>query len=130
MANVKELEAQIRELQRTMEAHGIRTAGVRTEETPRGDYVEFGSPQHAALLGLVEVNAEDDTADYFTYTSPASAKTYRLADEYEPVRNFPAMDPEKAARVILRQKVGELEGGEPPIPESAPPMWRPADMPG
>jgi len=130
MTKVQELEAQIRELRAVMEAQGIRVpSGATVEEGPRPDYVEFGSPQHAALLGLVQVEDSEDASDYFTYTSPASNRTYRLADEYEPVRNFPAMDPEKAARVILRQKVGELEGGTPAVPEGAPAMWKPRDMP-
>jgi hypothetical protein len=130
MANTKELEAQIRELRAAMAAAGIRPPeGGVVEEGPRPDFVEFGSPGHAALLGLVEVETEDDASDYFTYTSPTSKRTFRLADEYEPVRNFPAMDPEKAARVILRQKVGELEAGKPPVPDNAPEMWQPRDMP-
>jgi hypothetical protein len=129
MANVKELEARVRELEQLLGAHGVRGAGSAVEEGPRPDYIEFGSPQHAALLGLVVVGEEEDASDYFTYASPSSGLTYRLADEYEPVRNFPAMDPEKAARVILRQKVGELEGGPPPVPEGAPNMWRPRNVP-
>lgn len=130
MANVKELEAQIRELRATMEAQGIRApGGAPADDGPRPDYIAFGSPQHAALLGLVEVVEDEDASDYATYASPGSGKVYRLADEYEPVRLFPAMDPEKAARVVLRQKVGELEGGSPPVPGGAPAMWRPADVP-
>ena len=130
MANVKELEAQIRELRAVMEAQGIRVAAGEAEEIgPPPDFVEYGSPQHAALLGLVLVEEGDDTSDFFTYTSPASGRTFRLADEYEPARTFPAMDPEKSARIVLRQKVGSLESGRPPIPEHAPTMWKPRDMP-
>ena len=130
MATVKELEAQIRELRSIMEAQGIRAPGrAVVEEGPRPDYVAFGSPEHAAFLGLIEVKDGEDASDYFTFTSPDTEKTYRLADEYEPVRNFPAMDPAKAARMILRQKVGALESGPPPIPEDAPSMWRPRDVP-
>jgi len=127
MATVKELEERIRELEAAMGAQGVQMPA--PVEGPLPDYVPFGSPQHAALLGLVEVGDDDDASDYATYTSPSSGKAYRLQDEYEPVRLFPAMDPEKAARVILRQKVGELEGGSPPAPERAPTMWRPRDVP-
>ena len=129
MANVKELEARVRELERVLDARGIRVPAGDAEEGPRPDYVAFGSDQHAALLGLVEVAEGDDTSDFFTYTSPASGKVYRLADEYEPARTFPAMDPEKSARIVLRQKVGSLESGQPSIPEHAPTMWKPRDMP-
>lgn len=130
MANVKELEARIRELEAAMAARGISVVGASpAEDGPRPDYVEFGSPQHAALLGLVEVAEGDDTSDYATYTSPDSGRTFRLSDEYEPARTFPAMDPEKSARIILRQKVGSLESGRPPVPDHAPDMWKPRDMP-
>ena len=130
MANVKQLEARIRELEQVMAAQGIRLPAGATEEAgPAPDYVEFGSPEHAALLGLVEVAEGDDVSDFFTYTSPASGRTFRLADEYEPARTFPAMDPEKSARIILRQKVGSLESGRPTVPEHAPEMWKPRDMP-
>jgi hypothetical protein len=129
MANVKELEAQVRELRAAMEAAGIRPPAGVAEEGPRPDYVAFGSDQHAALLGLVEVADGEDASDFVTYTSPASGRTFRLADEYEPARTFPAMDPAKSARMILKQKVGSLESGEPPIPAHAPAMWEPRDMP-
>jgi hypothetical protein len=130
MANVKDLEAQIRELRNVLAAAGIQvSAGAAAEEGPRPDYVAFGSEQHAALLGLVEVAEGDDVSDFVTYTSPASGRTFRLADEYEPARTFPAMDPAKSARLLLRQKVGVLEAGEPPVPEHAPAMWQPRDMP-
>jgi len=128
MANVKELEARVRELEVLLGAHR-GTDGGAAGDGPRPDFIEFGSPRHAALLGLVKVDETEDTTHLFTYTSPHSGVTYRLADEYEPVRLFPAMDPEKAAWVILRQKVGELEGGPPPVPEGAPEMWRPRDAP-
>jgi hypothetical protein len=129
MTKVNELEARVRELEQVLDARGIRVPAGEAEGGPRPDYVAFGSDQHAALLGLVEVEKGDDTSDFFTYTSPASGKVYRLADEYEPARTFPAMDPEKSARIVLRQKVGSLESGEPPIPEHAPPIWKPRDMP-
>lgn len=130
MANVKELEARIRELETAMAERGITVAGTRpTEEGPRPDYVEFGSTRHAALLGLVEVVDEADAMDLITYTSPKTGKVWRLADSYEAVRTFPAMDPEKAERVILRQKVGSLDSGPAPIPEHAPELWKPRDMP-
>ena len=129
MANVKELEARIRELEAAMAARGISAPRAAAQEGPRPDYVEFGSPRHAALLGLVEVVDEADAKDYITYTSPASGKLWRLADSYEAVRTFPAMDPEKAERVILRQKVGSLDSGPAAVPEHAPELWQPRDMP-
>ena len=130
MANVKELEAQLTELRQLLAAQGIHVdGGVQADEpVSQTDYIGFGSPQHEALLGLVEVADDEDTTDYAIYTSPASKKTYRLADEYEPARTFPAMDPEKSARLMLKQRVGSLESGQPPIPDHAPTMWKPRDM--
>ena len=127
MASVKEkeLEARVRELEQAL---NIRRAAKLAPGEPRPDHIEFGSPQHAALLGLVEVADNEDTTDHATYTSPSSEKVYRLADEYEPARTFPAMDPEKSVRIILKQKVGSLESGRPPIPDHAPTMWKPRDM--
>ena len=124
MANVKDLEMQVAELRRLLEERGIAAP---EEDGPHPDYVPFGSDRHAALLGLVEVAKDEDT-EYTTFTSP-SGKTYRLVDENEPLRAYPAMDPEKSTRIVLRQKVNELEGGPPPPPEGAPPMWRPRELP-
>ena len=130
MTKVSELEARVRELEQLLVARGIRDAGEITNEGgSRPDFVEFGSPEHAALLGLVRVADDEDATDYTTYTSPASNRTYRLNDEYEPARTFPAMDPEKSARLMLKQKVGSLESGQPPVPDHAPTMWEPRDMP-
>ena len=124
MATVKDLEKQVAELRRILEARGI-AAPTPTQTGPAPDHVEFGSARHAALLGLVEVNEDDYVEGLATFTSPTSEKTFRLADENEPLRTYPAMDPDKSAQIILRQKVAELEGGAPPVPEGAPSMWRP-----
>lgn len=102
--------------------HGISLEPERTEE--QADYIAHGSPQHAAFLGLVEAK-KDDNGDFVTFTSP-KGKTYRLNDELGIVRHYPGIDPEKAARIVLRQLVGELENA-PTVPDDAPPMWRPRD---
>ena len=124
MANVKDLEKQVEELRDLLRAQGI-AAPAPVDAGPGPDHVEFGSATHAALLGLVEVGKDEDVEGLTTFTSPASERTYRLADENEPLRAYPAMDPSKSAKIILRQKVNELEGGAPPVPKGAPPMWRP-----
>jgi len=129
MASTKELEQQLAELTRLLASHGIAAPEGREPEGPRPDYVPFGSPQHAALLGLVEVAKDEDTEGLATFTSPTSNRVFRLVDENEPLRAYPAMDPDKSAKIVLRQKVNELEGGAPPVPDGAPPMWRPADIP-
>jgi len=79
------------------------------------DYVAHGSPQHAALIGLL-VDKNHSTG-------------YRLADmtAYGPQAS-PAYLEE-----VLRQKVAVLQGGAPALPQSkdprkpnyAPPLWVP-----
>ena len=125
MATNKELERQLNELRRILEQRGIAAPAPVKDDGERPDKIEFGSPRHAALLGLVEVGKDEDVEGLSIFTSPVSGKTYRLADENEPLRAYPAMDPDKSAKIVLRQKVNELEGGAPPAPEGAPPMWRP-----
>ena len=126
MANVKDLEKRVDELMRLLEMRGITVPESPRPGEPGPDHVPFGSARHAALLGLVEV--DDEETDFTTFTSPGG-KVYRLADENEPLRVYPGMDPDKSTRIILRQKVNELEGGAPPVPEGAPPMWVPRDTP-
>ena len=126
MATTKELEKQLEELRRVLAQRGITAPESAKKEGPPPDYVEFGSARHAALLGLVEVGEDDYVEGLETFTSPASQRTFRLADENEPLRTYPAMDPQKSAQIILRQKVNELESGAPPVPEGAPPIWRPS----
>jgi len=133
MANRNDLEQQVEQLRRqnerltaALEASGILApqAPAGEDVTQRADYIEHGSAAHAALLGLVEV-ADPASHEGATFTGPQSGIVWALADEYEPVRMYPGMDPDKSVRLVLRQKVGELEQGRPPVPENAPPLWRP-----
>jgi hypothetical protein len=127
MATTKQLEQQVKALKVAMAAAGIPLPGempdsMRPED--RDDYIEFGSDEHAQFLGLVKVSEGDDTADYQTLTSPETGQTWRLLDEMEAVRHFPGIDPEKAARLLLRQKVNTLET-RPEVPPDAPAPFRP-----
>ena len=125
MANVKELEAQLRQLQTMLEAHGIRAPVPPAEKpTDRADYVEFGSDEHAAFLGLVP--AEQGDEDHITHTSPRTKKTYCLEDEVTQFMHYP--DPKQVAGLVLQQKVNVLES-TPEVSDTAPPMWRPLDVP-
>ena len=87
--------------------------------TNQPDYVPHGSPEHAALLGLVPDK-----------TNPTG---YRLADPT-------AWGPQATSAFleeILRQKVNSLLQGAPPTPQIkdprkpgyAPPLWVPQDLP-
>ena len=129
MATNKELEAQLRELQKLVGEYGIvppTQEAVKPED--RADYIKHGSPDHAAFLGLVGVEdrkvAEEE--GFLTYTSPNTKLTYRLEDQVTPYMTYP--DPGQVAKLTLRQKVSSLENGKPPIPEGAPPMWRPIEV--
>jgi len=125
MATNSELQARLTALETMLARLGIRLpaeAAQKPEE--RADYIAFGSPEHAAFLGIEEANGEEGD---ITYKSRTSDKTYRLVDEVTPFMHF--SDPQQVAGLVLRQKVGCFEAGPPPIPTNAPAMWEPADMP-
>jgi hypothetical protein len=91
------------------------------------DGVEFGSDEHRQFLGLVVVDENDDPTGYTVYKSRETGITYRLEDEIGVVSLYPGVDPDKAAVIVLRQKINELEAGPPPIPANAPSLWQPVD---
>jgi len=124
MASAQE---QIKELKALLEAHGIVAPGQRKLEK-RADFMAFGSDEHRRFLGLVIVDETDDPTGYTVYKSQESGITYRLEDEIGVVSLYPAMDPDKAAVIVLRQKINELEGGPPPVPDNAPSLWQPVDQ--
>jgi len=114
----------------------LRNAGLLREPRPANrqtDYIEFGSPRHAALLGLVEVKdteREQAQKDGYTLYIGKSGRVWRLDDEIAALRHYPGIDPPKAILVVLRQKVNEIESGPPKVPEDAPPMFDPAAYTG
>lgn len=121
------LQAQVATLQRTLEQNGIRAPLPQIQRgEDRADYIAFGSKEHAAFLGLIQIK-EGQTGDFLTYKSETSGTIWRLEDEVTPFMTFP--DPKQVAALVLRQKVSELEAGAPPVPTDAPPMWQPADEP-
>lgn len=126
MSKIDELQAQVEALQTLLAMHGL-VPPAPVDDTGRADYIEFGSPEHAAFLGVIEVDPDSqDAKDYITFVSRESGKMYRLEDEITNFIQYP--DPAKAALLVLRQKVASLESGPPQVPASAPPMWRPVDM--
>ena len=126
MTKLAELEAQVQALQNLLAQHGLVPPAPMREDGKAADYIEFGSLDHAAFLGVVEIADASEAQDYITFTSLSTGKTYRLEDEITGFVNFPS--PEKAALLVLRQKVSSLESGPPQVPPGAPPLWRPADM--
>lgn len=90
-------------------------------EIVQHDFIEFGSDEHAALLGISVVN---DPATLLegepTYASPTSGTVYKLEDPITPFLS--ASNPRMIAEMTLRQKVHALEAGAPTIPANAPAM--------
>jgi len=70
------------------------------------DYIEHGSDEHAALLGLVK----DEKGGW----------------QLEDVTQYGPNATEKFLAQVLRQKISELEH-PPTVPDGSPPMWVPAD---
>lgn len=125
MAKIDELTAQVEQLTALLAAHGIVPPAEAVPVEERPDYMAHGSVEHAQFLGLVEVRKSDDTETIATFTSTRTGKTYRLEDELGAIRHYPGIDPDKAIRLVLQQKLNELEI-KPTVPEDAPPMFRPA----
>lgn len=117
---IQRLEEQLAALQQTLAAHGIGlpSASVASDKD-RADYIEHGSEKHMALLGLVYVEKSDEIP-YITHES--GGKVYRLEDEVTAYMHY--ADPPKIARLVLGQKVRELET-KPKPPQNAPPLWMP-----
>jgi len=127
MASTKELETKVEQLESILRQYGLLETpktDVRPEE--RADYIEFGSPEHAQLLGLVIADGDADTDERLTYKSQKTGTVYMLEDEVTPYMTFP--DPKQVAALVLRQKVSAFESGRPRPPDNAPSLWKPIDL--
>jgi hypothetical protein len=132
MATVKELEKQLAEMREVLARSGIILPNRRAREPQqRADYIEHGSPEHAAFMGLVPLEGDEigrAKADgYAIYKSDKGS--YRLEDEIAALHLVPGVVPRLAALVVLRQKVGAFESGVPQVPANAPAMFRPVVQP-
>ena len=124
MATVKQLEAELRSLKELLAAHQIVPSLELAADEDRLDHVHHGSAQHAAFLGLEEVDPE--FVGRLTFPSPRIGPTFDLLDEVAPFMN--TADPRQMAQLTLRQKVNALET-KPEVPDSAPPIWVPVTPP-
>lgn len=127
MASNKELEAKVAQLENILAQYGLLErprVDVRPED--RLDYIAFGSPEHAQLLGLIVVGDGDNIDGRIVYKSQTTGVVYMLEDEITPYMTFP--DPRQVASLVLRQKVSAFESGPPQVPSDAPPMWKPIDL--
>lgn len=125
MSQISELTAQVEALQNILAAHGL-VPPTPVEDRDRADYIKHGSLEHAVHIGVIVVkDIEKASADYIVFTSPRTSKSYRLENEVTGFEKYP--NPDKAARLILMQKVNSLET-KPTVPANAPPLWQPRDM--
>lgn len=126
MAIAKDLELRIQQLEALLERAGIAVRATSDEPQDRADYIEFGSPEHAAFLGLVLLEDGQKPPSGQRYILPGpSGQLYCLEDELGAMRFYPGLSLDEAAPVILQQKINCLESGPPPIPANAPTMWTP-----
>ena len=119
-----EIEAGVR---RVLAGMGISIPTPPASDQDHPSYIAHGSAEHAQFMGLVIVDEGDDPTGFVTYTSKDTERTYRLEDEMIALTHYPGNDPEKAALMVLRQKVNELETGQPEAPANAPDLWEPVD---
>jgi hypothetical protein len=124
---IQALEQRIEQLTQILAQRGIfMPRATPATDKDRADYIEFGSPAHLVLLGLVEVEPGDEDI-YITCES--KGKTYRLEDEITAFVH--CHDPKQVAALTLRQKISEFEAGRPTVPSFADaPLWTPEPMDG
>lgn len=118
---VAELEAEVAQLRamvNRLTGNVPRTEDVAPEDRP--DYIPHGSPEHAAFLGLMEVEKDGDVAPK---TEGPDGKWYTLQDK----TMFGTAVRTEFLEAYLEQRVGELRG--PVVHPEAPPMWRPTEVP-
>lgn len=127
MPTNKELEKRIADLESLIRRAGIpMQAEVSDDPTQQPDYLEPGSEEHLAFLGLVRVDKDSPDAANFVTREGADGSLYRLVD---PVGSYAGYaDPKQAAWIALLQKVENFEAGPSVVHDKAPPMWIPEDV--
>ncbi len=120
------VQAELAQLKAMLEQRGLVIPRPSlASDKDRADYIEFGSPEHMALLGLVKAEKGDGEL-YLIYEGKKGA--YRLEDEITAFMHY--HEPRQVAQMTLRQKVNVLEKGKPSIPASAPPLQTPGTHDG
>lgn len=128
MANTRELEARIQQLEQMLAQSGLMAASMPLDDDPtmRPDYIPFGSQEHATFLGLVLLDDGEEPPQGQTHILKGKdGQLYCLEDELGSMRFYPGLSLNEVAPVVLRQKINCLEGGPPPISDRAPSMWTP-----
>jgi hypothetical protein len=127
MATAKE---RLDRLEKFLNQLGYNVDAIDGESLPaeRADFIEFGSERHAMFLGVTRLADESEILPGdVCITSNVTGHVYRLDDPITPFMHF--ANPEQAAIMTLRGKIGVLESGGPIVHESAPTMWVPKDVP-
>jgi len=126
MPTNKELEKRVNDLEELLRNMGAPVQSeVSDDPTLRPDYMEPGSEDHLAFLGLVRVDPDvPDEVGFDTRTGKDGA-VYRLVDPVGPYVGF--ADPGQAARIALLQKVENFESGPAKAHDKALDMWVPED---
>ena len=126
MASEKSFEKRIADLEELLRRLGVPTPSASSDDpTDRPDYMEPGSDEHLAFLGLDRVEKDSPDAVNFDTREGANGTLYRLIDPVGPYVGY--ADPSQAARIALLQKVAVFESGRPPVHDKAYPMWVPED---
>ncbi len=128
MAKKLTQQQQIDALTALLASHGIRMPASGAPPEHAADYIKIGSDQHRQFLGLVEVDEGDDVEGYKTHKSQHSGKMYRLEDELNVVNLYPNVDPDKAAILVLKMKINDLEMEFSDPTADAPQMWDHGDV--
>ena len=124
---VNALREEVAGLRKLLGQIGLGLAEPKTEQE-RTDHVAHGSPAHAQLIGLIEIEEGVEVPeDLVVMKSPKTEKRYRLEDEIAACAYLPGIDPEKAIKHVLRQKISSFENPPEP-PENAPNIWQPIDQ--
>jgi len=119
-AQIAMLQAQVRDLTNLVNRLVGRPVVSDTGTIGKSpDFIEFGSKEHAAILGIIEIGSQEEALPgEIVFQSPGSKKWYKLEDSITPFLSYP--NPTVIAALTLRQKVNTLESGAPVVPDDSP----------
>ena len=127
MPTNKELEKRISDLEDFIRRAGIpMQVEVSDDPTQQPDYLEPGSEEHLAFLGLIRVDKDSPDAANFVTRVGANGDLYRLVDPVGPYAGH--ADPKQSAWIALLQKIENFEAGPSVVHDKAPQMWYPEDV--
>ena len=118
---IQGLQNEIAELKKLVTTLVGAPSSTQQSAKTQTDFIGWGTPEHAGLLGIVPVEDEKDLLPGdISFRSPKTDNLYKLADPITPFMSFSR--PNTIALLVLRQKVSSFESGQPQVPEDAPPL--------